>query len=68
MAEEADPRSMPTWVTAWNDPTKNYGRNGGTLRTPRYKRDIAIAELEVHLMLSDLEFHANWGVGDGKGR
>jgi hypothetical protein len=29
---------------------------------PFYERDREIADLEVWLMLSDLEHHANWGV------
>jgi hypothetical protein len=60
--EEADPRTLPTWVHVWDDPTVNYGRTGGMLRPPFYKRDREIAELEMHVMLSDLEYHANWGV------
>lgn len=60
---DADPRTLPTWVRVWDDPTVNHGRAGGVLRPPFYERDCEIAELEVHLMVSELEFHANWGVG-----
>ena len=59
---EADPRTLLTWVRVWDEPTVNYGRAGGLLRPPFYDRDREIADLEVWLMLSDLQHHANWGV------
>ena len=59
---EADPRTLPTWVRVWDEPTVNFGRAGGLLRPPFYDRDREIADLEVWLMLSELEHHANWGV------
>ena len=43
---EADPRTLPTWVGVWDDPTVNYGRAGGVLRPPFYERDREIARLE----------------------
>jgi len=59
---DADPRTLPTWVRVWDEPTVNYGRAGGLLRPPFHDRDREIADLEVWLMLSDLEHYANWGV------
>ena len=50
-------------MRTWDDPTVNYGPTGGLLRPPFYERDREIADLEVWLMLSDLEHHANRGVG-----
>lgn len=59
---EQDERTFPTWVVNWRYPTTNYGLTGGILYPPHYERDKEILDLEVHLMLSDLESHANWGV------
>jgi hypothetical protein len=59
---DADPRTLPTWVKAWDDPTENFGRAGGCLRPSFYERDREIADLEVWMMVSELEYHANWGV------
>jgi hypothetical protein len=61
---EADPWTLPTWVTDWDRPHKNYGRTGGELQapmTPQFKRDQEVYKFEIWLMLSDLEHHANWG-------
>ena len=59
--DERDKRTFPTWVISWRDPTKNFGCAGGYLRHPHYERDREIRDLEVHMMLSELEYHANWG-------
>jgi hypothetical protein len=59
---DVDPHTFPTWAQVWKEPTVNYGRAGGLLRPPHHERDLETAKLEVALMLSELEHHANWGV------
>jgi hypothetical protein len=61
---EADPRSLPTWVTEWADHTTNYGRAGGVL-DPRPRLEAARYRLpqptanNIARMLQEAEAWAN---------